>query len=128
MHRTSWRTRVASLGESSPAAAVPVLEWPSRNSSRLTFADVYDIMSDMKVTVRELQRNLSAVLDRVRRGATVNVTKRGEVVATLVPPSRRKRSIRWPDFLGRMQHLGPGGRIPGAPASEVIDESRGDRP
>ncbi len=39
------------------------------------------------VPVRELQQHASAVLRRVKRGATVGITDRGALVAVLAPPS-----------------------------------------
>jgi prevent-host-death family protein len=47
---------------------------------------VYDIALDMKTaSVREVLHNLAAVLDMVSRGQEVSVTKRGRVIARIVP-------------------------------------------
>ncbi len=89
-----------------------------------------DTVLDMKTaTVREVQHQLGRVLDRVRRGEVVTITKRGKVVAKLVPakdPSRDENS-EWPDFAGRMQRLFPAGPPAGKPTSEVVLELREDR-
>lgn len=80
----------------------------------------------MKVaTVREVQHNLAALLDEVGRGQEIAVTKRGRVVARIVPARMRSNAISWPDSAARMKRLGPVAR--GKPASRVIRESREDR-
>lgn len=38
-----------------------------------------------RVGIRELKQNASAVLDRVRRGESVEVTERGRPIAMIVP-------------------------------------------
>ena len=44
------------------------------------------MMSYMKTaSVREVQHNLAAVLDMVSRGQEIAVTKRGRVIARIVP-------------------------------------------
>ena len=40
-----------------------------------------------RVGVRELRQHASRYLDRVKRGETVEVTERGQLVALLVPPA-----------------------------------------
>lgn len=42
--------------------------------------------SDIKVSVRDLQRNASTVLHRIEEGATVTVTRHGRSIARIVPP------------------------------------------
>ena len=85
-------------------------------------------MSDMKtVTVRDAQHGLSALLERVRRGEQVTITRRGQVVARLVPPAPRRKKVEWPDFAARMKRLFPAGSPPGEPPSEVIRRMREER-
>jgi antitoxin (DNA-binding transcriptional repressor) of toxin-antitoxin stability system len=40
------------------------------------------------VTVREFSYNPSAIFARVEKGETIEVTRRGEVIAELIPPRR----------------------------------------
>ncbi|MGH7612339.1 MAG: type II toxin-antitoxin system Phd/YefM family antitoxin [Candidatus Dormibacteria bacterium] len=40
-----------------------------------------------KIGIRELQQHASVAISRVRRGETLGVTDRGELVAVIVPPS-----------------------------------------
>ena len=88
---------------------------------------MYDMMSNMKtVTVRHVQHNLAAVLDAVRRGQEFTITRRGEVVARIVPAREAKGAVRWPDSAARMESLGPDAAA-GAPASRIIAEMRGER-
>ena len=89
-----------------------------------------DTLLDMKTaTVREVQHKLSRVLARVKRGEEVTITKRGKVVARLVPPVIAQGSGRaeWPDFSGRMKRLFPDGPPAGKPTSEVVMELREER-
>jgi prevent-host-death family protein len=46
-------------------------------------------------TVRELRNNYSAVLKWVSSGQEVQVTRRGKVVAKVVPPSSNSPKIDW---------------------------------
>lgn len=41
----------------------------------------------IRMTATELKAGILAVLDQVRHGAEVEITKRGSVVARLVPPA-----------------------------------------
>ena len=53
-------------------------------------------MSHMRsTTVRELRNNYSKVLGWVARGEEVEVTRRGKVVAKVVPPVASPRKIDW---------------------------------
>lgn len=88
------------------------------------------------VGVRELRQNLSVYLDQVKRGAVLQVTEHGHVVATLQPPAaavtrlerlaaqglvtRARKSIRDLPAPRRLP--------PGSPSvSELLDELRADR-
>ena len=85
-------------------------------------------MSNMKnATVREVQHNLSAFLDRVERGEQVGITRRGRIVARLLPPAPKRRKAKWPDFAARMRRLFPGGHPRGEPPSEIIRRTREER-
>ena len=93
----------------------------------MTTASVYDIALDMKTaSVREVQHNLAAVLDMVSRGQEIAVTKRGRVIARIVPARDTRKAIAWPDAAVRMKRLGPGANR-GTPASAIITETRGER-
>ncbi|MGD8782331.1 MAG: type II toxin-antitoxin system prevent-host-death family antitoxin [Ignavibacteria bacterium] len=43
------------------------------------------------VAVSELRANLVAVLEKIKKGSTINITSRGKVVAKLVPPDESKK-------------------------------------
>lgn len=47
-----------------------------------------------QVTVRELSRHTAEVLERVREGETIEVTRNGEPVAVLSPPDIEEVTIR----------------------------------
>lgn len=78
-------------------------------------------------TVREVQHQLRAFLDRVERGEEIAITRRGHAIARLAPlrPKRTKR--HWPDFEARMKRLFPDGVPKGEPPSESIRTMRGER-
>jgi antitoxin (DNA-binding transcriptional repressor) of toxin-antitoxin stability system len=82
-------------------------------------------MTHMKsASVREVQHNLSAVLDWVARGEEVQVTKRRRVVARLLPPE--PLIVATPDYCGRARKLwGP--RPKGKSLSETVSDARGER-
>ena len=85
-------------------------------------------MSNMKTaTVREVQHGLASVLSQVQKGQEIAVTKRGKVIARIVPATRSKGRLRWPDSAGRMKELMAGAPVTGAPASEIIRDLRGER-
>ena len=77
-------------------------------------------------SVREVQRNLAAVLDMVSRGQEIAVTKRGRVIARIVPPGDARKPVAWPDAAAHMKRLGPDAAR-GTPASAIITETRGER-
>lgn len=80
-------------------------------------------------TTREVQHGLGRVLERVRRGETINVTKHGRVVAKLVPPDPAPKAVKpvWPDFAARLRERFPDGPLPGKPVSEILAEQRAER-
>jgi prevent-host-death family protein len=84
------------------------------------------MMYDMKaVPVRELQREIRAILDRVEKGESLEITRRGRPVARLVP-ARPVRAEAWPDLDARARKvLGPRHITP--PPSQQLVADRGDR-
>ncbi len=87
-----------------------------------------DIMSNMKTaTVRQVQHGLAHVISEVQKGQEIAITKRGKVVARIVPATRPRASLAWPDSQARMDALTSGKRIKGISASEIIREQRGER-
>jgi antitoxin (DNA-binding transcriptional repressor) of toxin-antitoxin stability system len=85
-------------------------------------------MSNMKTaTVREVQHGLASVLAEVQKGREFEVTKRGKVIARIVPALRAKGRVRWPDSAARMKRLMSGAAVKGAAPSAVIRELRGER-
>lgn len=75
----------------------------------------------IKVGLRQMQRNLSAVLRRVGQGEEVYVTRRNRVVARLISAeSSSPVALKWPDFSARAQAV----RVKGKPLSDTIQEDR----
>ena len=86
-----------------------------------------DTVSNMKkASVREVQHNLAAVLELVARGQQVAVTKRGHVIAQIVPAGPVRAAVVWPDSAARMKLLRRAGGA-GTPPSRLIREMRGER-
>jgi antitoxin (DNA-binding transcriptional repressor) of toxin-antitoxin stability system len=57
-------------------------------------------------TIRQVRHDLGSVLQWVADGESVAISKRGQVVAMIVPPvATRKRSSKRPDFLARLQRI-----------------------
>lgn len=61
----------------------------------------------IRATVRDLRYDFPAVLSRIERGQEIEITKRGKVVARLLPPPkiRKKKKIQWPDFAARAREI-----------------------
>ncbi|MDQ3644820.1 MAG: type II toxin-antitoxin system prevent-host-death family antitoxin [Actinomycetota bacterium] len=87
------------------------------------------------IGVRELRQNASRYLREVKRGATVEVTERGEPVARLVPvpdgESNYERMVAEGRIIpGRgnlLDVIDPIGPEPGErPLSEILEEMRAD--
>jgi len=51
----------------------------------------------IKVNAREVRKRLSGLLSEAEHGQTIEITRRGQVVARLVPPPRPKRK-QFPDM------------------------------
>ena len=84
-------------------------------------------MSNMTTaTVRQVQHNLAALLDQVRKGQEIAVTKRGEVIARIVPARATNGRVAWPDSGVRMKRLAAGAAL-GTPASRIIRDMRKER-
>lgn len=77
--------------------------------------------------MRELQQNLKAVVARVERGETVELTRRRRVVARLVPAVERKAVPPWPDLEARARSVF-GDRVIANPSpSELLIQEREER-
>ena len=88
------------------------------------------------VGIREIRRNLSVYVARVKRGEGFIVTERGKPVARLQPyaeaddPLAKIRArgliIQEPNGL-RLEDVVPLGIVPDRPSEEIISEMREDR-
>ena len=91
--------------------------------------------------VREMKNRLSAYLRMVERGERVAITRRGQVVAELGPPTHTSEEEARAELRRRARagtvRLGapnrpdvyppPSGRLPSAVVQELLDETRGER-
>lgn len=77
-------------------------------------------------TVRDLRNRFARVSEWIEDGEPVELTKRGKVIARIVPAKARKRGkVEWPDFMARLKRI-YGDAVSGD-SQAIIDEGRGDR-
>jgi len=79
-----------------------------------------------KATVREVQHNLRKILRWIEDGEAVVISRRGRIVANLVPSPVESQKIKWPDFNKRIQTIW-GTVPPGKPPSRIIIDERDER-
>lgn len=70
------------------------------------------------INIKDTRRQLKALLDRVEAGETIAISRRGAVIAKLVPADTRTR--RLPSLVTLRRTIRPKGR----PLSTLIQESR----
>lgn len=82
----------------------------------------------MKIaSIRELRHDTAAVLGWVEAGESVEIRRRGKLVAVLAPPARPvSQSAVRPDFGARLKTI-YGERMLQPTATELLAEERGDR-
>lgn len=78
-------------------------------------------------SIRELKHATSEVLEKVRLGESLEITRHNKVVAVLIPPSNKtSEQIARPDFSRRLAEQW-GDRVLTQTATDLIREERGDR-
>ena len=78
------------------------------------------------LSVRHVQHHLAAVLADVEGGEEIEVVRRGRPVARIVPLQPSSHACDWSDAERRLRSVYPT-LIGGAPASQIIADSRGER-
>jgi antitoxin (DNA-binding transcriptional repressor) of toxin-antitoxin stability system len=76
-------------------------------------------------TIRELKHATSTVLSWVAAGESVEVRRRRNPVAMLMPLKRKAPVVR-PDFAARLRAIYGAVQLPTA-GTELVSEARGDR-
>jgi prevent-host-death family protein len=77
-------------------------------------------------TVRDLRNRFARVSEWIEDGEAVELTKRGKVIARIMPVrARKKATVQWPDFMARLKRI-YGDRVSGD-SQAIIDEGRGAR-
>jgi len=74
-------------------------------------------------TIRQLKHATTTVLSWVAGGESVEVRRRNEPVAMLLPPTRRARVVR-PDFAARLRAI-YGDRVLATTGTDLMADSRG---
>jgi prevent-host-death family protein len=72
----------------------------------------------------EAKTNLSRLLERVRQGETIAITRRGEEIAHLVPPPGARAKANASDAIARWRQTRQGLRLDGLRVRDLIDEGR----
>ncbi len=76
-------------------------------------------------SVEQLPQQWPQILRWVAAGEEVEVTQQNQVIARVVPAAAEP--VRQPDFLARAKAIW-GEQPAGKPLSQVVSETRGDRP
>lgn len=77
-------------------------------------------------TVRQLRTEFPKVLAWVNAGLEVTITRRRQIVASLVPAGNRpKRKVVVPDFRARLRRTYGARIIPAALMADILAENKG---
>jgi prevent-host-death family protein len=78
-------------------------------------------------TIRQVRHDFSTVLEWVNEGEPVEISKRGKVVALLMPPPAPKatRSRKRPDLAARLRMRDGNRVIPAAAVNDILDYGKG---
>jgi antitoxin (DNA-binding transcriptional repressor) of toxin-antitoxin stability system len=77
-------------------------------------------------SVRDLRNNFPRVSEWIEGGEQVELTKRGKVIARIVPVRQKvKKPVGWPNFAGRLKRIYGKRVLPDS--GEMMDELRADR-
>jgi prevent-host-death family protein len=78
-------------------------------------------------TIRQVRHDFSTVLEWVNEGEQVEISKRGKVVALLMPPPTLKptRSRKRPDLAARLRMRDGNRVIPAAAVNDILDYGKG---
>lgn len=83
----------------------------------------YNVSQMRSTTIRELKHSTSEVLAWVAQGETVEVRRRNEPVALLMPPGSKPADR--PDFAARLREI-YGDTVLPTTGTSVVSESRGE--
>jgi antitoxin (DNA-binding transcriptional repressor) of toxin-antitoxin stability system len=76
----------------------------------------------VKATLRDLRYKFDRVNSLLQRGEEIQITKRGRVMARLLPPASVERPAR-PDFAGRLKQI-YGDKVLDVPGAELLAKER----
>jgi antitoxin (DNA-binding transcriptional repressor) of toxin-antitoxin stability system len=78
-------------------------------------------------TVRELRNNYTALLRWIDAGEEISISRRGRVVARLVPASaKRARRVDWSDSAALRRDKSKLRCLSAEESAKLLEESRGD--
>ena len=81
-------------------------------------------------TIREVQHNLAGYVRKVEHGEEIEIRRRRQVVARLVPAGESAKpalDLNWGTIGAWRRKLWGGKPVRGKPVSQIVYESRGDR-
>lgn len=56
-------------------------------------------------TVRQVRHDFGEVMEWIANGESVQISKRGEIIAVITPPPPKPRSRKRPDFFARFERI-----------------------
>lgn len=85
-----------------------------------------NMLNMKKASIREIQHNFKAVLEYLKHGEEVFITKRNRIIAKITPEMETERGENdFPDFLARAQRIFP--EVKGKAVSSIIEDDRRER-
>ena len=78
-----------------------------------------------RASIRDLRYHFDKVEAQLVRGESVEITRRGRVVAQLSPPKPAENVSRRPDFMARLKEMWGDRILP--PTVDLLDEIRRDK-
>jgi antitoxin (DNA-binding transcriptional repressor) of toxin-antitoxin stability system len=63
----------------------------------------YNVSQMKKASIRDLRYSFKKIERLLRQGEEIQITKRGQVLARLVPENTNRANVTMPDFLGRLR-------------------------
>lgn len=76
------------------------------------------------VGIFEAKNRLSELVERVQRGEEITLTRRGEVVARIVPPAHPANAQALDEVMNRIRTLRKGVRAGRTPLRKLIEDGR----
>jgi antitoxin (DNA-binding transcriptional repressor) of toxin-antitoxin stability system len=77
-----------------------------------------------QVSIREVQHNLSQILKLTEKGEELQITRRGHVVARILPPKHDDKKVDWSGLYERALSIGAVASDSEETLSDIVIKSR----